>query len=62
MSKELDKDASGKPYKKGEVKICSSFEEQEEYNIKQVLQQKPILRVKETVDLILRMHGYTREA
>ena len=43
--------------KKKTIKIFSSFDEAREEEIKYVLAQKPIDRVKETVQLILRVYS-----
>ncbi len=47
--------------KKHRIKFFKSFEEQELYELEQVIQQEPIDRVRETVDLIIRIYGFTRE-
>jgi hypothetical protein len=39
----------------------NSFEEEEEYNAKKILQQNPVERIRETVQLILRAYGFTEE-
>ena len=51
---------SAPSYNENRVRIFHSFEEAEEMEIAHVLNQKPLDRVKETVDLILRVHGITR--
>lgn len=43
------------------LKIFNSFEEAEIFQIKCVLKQSPAERIKETVELILRAYGLTRE-
>ena len=45
--------------KKLKLRVFSSFKEQEEAELKDVLLQKPLDRVGETVALILRMYGVT---
>ncbi len=42
-------------------KIFSSFEEAEIFQIKSILKQTPAQRIKDTVELILRIYGVTRE-
>lgn len=44
------------------LKFFNSFEEQKEYEIQEVLKQSPAQRIKETVELILRVYGFTRES
>lgn len=46
---------------KSRVKIYHSFEEAEEGEIEEILKQKPIDRIRNTVNLILRVYGVTRE-
>lgn len=43
------------------LKIFSSFEEAEVFNIKNILKQSHAERIRETVELILRVYGLTRE-
>lgn len=43
------------------LKIFSSFEEAEIFQIKRVLKQSPAERIRETVELILRAYGLTRK-
>jgi len=47
--------------KYGNLVFFNSFEQQKEYEVQEVLKQSPVERIKETVDLILRMYGFTRE-
>lgn len=44
-----------------EGRFFSSFEEEEQYRIQQVLEQPPLERIRETVELILRVYGFTRQ-
>lgn len=43
------------------LKIFSSFEEAEIFQIKSILKQSPAERIRDTVELILRVYGFTRE-
>lgn len=43
------------------LKIFSSFEEAEVFQIKSILKQSPAERIRDTVELILRIYGVTRE-
>lgn len=47
-------------YKK-EVRIFHSFEEAEAYDLKQMAMKDPIQNIIDTVDLILRVYGTSRE-
>ena len=49
------------PYSKKTITIFKSFEEQESYEINQVLLQSPEKRLSQTSVLIIRMFGFTRE-
>ena len=50
-----------KPLASHSFKIFSSFEEAEIFQIKSILKQSPAQRIKDTVELILRAYGLTRE-
>lgn len=43
------------------LKIFSSFEDAEIFQIKSILKQSPAERIKDTVELILRAYGLTRK-
>lgn len=43
-------------YKKNSIRFFNSFEEQEEERIKFIVAQNPVDRIKETVQLILRIY------
>ena len=45
-----------------DIHIFNSFEEQEEYELNEILKQSPAERIKHTVELILRAYGFTRES
>lgn len=49
-------------YKRREFKFFTSFEEMDEYDRLQTLKQSPEKRLQETVELILRVYGLTRES
>ena len=44
-----------------DIRIFNSFQEAEEYELLQVIKQDPVERIRETVELILRVYGFTRE-
>jgi hypothetical protein len=46
-------------YQKPTITIFKSFEEQEEYEIKQVLKQSPEKRLSQTSELIIHMFRFT---
>lgn len=48
-------------YGRGNIRIFHSFEEMERAEILAVLQKPPIERLRDTVGLILRIYGFTRE-
>jgi hypothetical protein len=48
-------------YKNSKIVFFSSFAEEEEYNLKKNAEQNPVERIRETVQLILRVYGYTEE-
>ncbi|HMG14558.1 MAG TPA: hypothetical protein VK590_03860 [Saprospiraceae bacterium] len=60
MSKQ-DPNKNSKEREKLTVKIFSSFEEAELSEIQAILKQDPIERLRETVELILRVYGVSRE-
>lgn len=43
------------------IRIFNSFEEAEEADIRETLAQSPEERISETVDLILRVYGFTQK-
>ncbi len=45
-----------------EIHVFNSFKEQEDFNNEYVINQSYANRIKETVDLILKVYGYTRES
>ena len=49
-------------YGRPELTFFNSFEEMEIDDINTVLKQSPAQRIKETVELILRIYGFTRES
>ncbi len=49
-------------YRSNRIKTFASFEEQEKFNYEEVLKQKPLDRIRETVKLILRVYGFTRKS
>ncbi len=44
------------------IKIYSSFEEAEQDKINYIINQSPVERLKQTVELILRVYNVTRES
>ena len=46
---------------KPKIMLFKSFEEQEEYEMEQLARQDPVKCLKDTVELILRAYGFTRE-
>ncbi len=44
-----------------EARFFSSFEEEEQYHLQQVLKIPPVERIRQTVELILRVYGVTRQ-
>jgi CRISPR-associated endonuclease Csn1 len=44
-----------------EARFFSSFEEEEKYRLQQVLKIPPVERIRQTVELILRAYGVTRQ-
>lgn len=50
-----------KPYETRKIRVFHSFEEQEEYEYSQILNQNPLDRIKDTVELILRVYNTSRE-
>lgn len=44
------------------IKVFRSHEEAEDYSIDQVLNQDPQIRIRETVELILRVYGHSQES
>lgn len=60
--KKITKARKSKPkYSKGTVRIYHSFEEAERADLQYAADQNPIERLRETVELILRVYGVTRE-
>ena len=47
-------------YGKPVLRVFNSFKEAEDYDIQQTLKQDPVERIRETVELILRVYGFTR--
>jgi len=45
-----------------EIHVFDSFKEQEDFNNTYIINQSYTDRIKETVDLILKVYGYTRES
>ena len=61
-SKENIVNESASAYKaKPRIRVFKSFEEAKEYEIQQIIEQDPIERLRNTVNLILRVYGVTRE-
>lgn len=62
MPKDKDRELNepDNTYKKA-VRIFSSFSEAEAYELEQIAKQDPIQRIHETVELILRVYGFSRE-
>lgn len=64
-NKNKDQEANESPLSYGSganrMVFFNSFEEQEEYNLKKTANQDSIERIKETVQLILRVYGFTEE-
>ena len=48
-------------YKKERLRIFHSFEEAEETELQKAANQKPVERLRETVELILRIYGFSRQ-
>ena len=48
-------------YEPRKIRVFHSFEEQEEYEISLLHKQNPLDRIKETVELILRVYNTRRE-
>jgi hypothetical protein len=48
-------------YEPRKIRVFHSFEEQEEYEISLLHKQNPLDRIKETVELILRVYNTSRE-
>lgn len=62
-----DKDKVNEPelsYSTGNKRMIffNSFEEENEYNAKQAAAENPVIRLKNTVEIILRVYGFTRES
>lgn len=56
-----DENKVNEPLASHSIKIFSSFEEAEIFQIKSILKQSPAERIRDTVELILRVYGFTRE-
>ena len=56
-----EQDAAYGDVRKRRVRIFGSFEEAAEAEAQDTVRQSPVERIKETVELILRAYGVTRE-
>lgn len=46
---------------KKNIRIFHTFEDAETYDLEQIAKQDPVKRIPETVELILRAYGFSRE-